>query len=150
MNPYEKDQLCCFCANAVPSADGKRGCSWSRELAPVEGWTAEVTNVPTYYKKTNHAGYHIIDCPEFVADSEVKLDPNMMTDEAARLLCIAIVKEAVNDWYKLCKKSKSEQSEPNFEELRSFFITSCGAVGRKILERLEKHRSDETKQAVEK
>lgn len=33
--------ICWACANAVPDADGERGCSWSREGKPVEGWVAE-------------------------------------------------------------------------------------------------------------
>lgn len=29
--------LCWGCGNAVPDAEGERGCSWSREGRPVEG-----------------------------------------------------------------------------------------------------------------
>lgn len=32
--------LCWSCANAAPSADGERGCPWSLEGKPVEGWSA--------------------------------------------------------------------------------------------------------------
>ena len=33
--------LCWGCGNAVPDAEGERGCPWSREGKPVEGWVAE-------------------------------------------------------------------------------------------------------------
>lgn len=36
----KKLTLCWYCANAVPSRDGERGCPWSVEGNPVEGWSA--------------------------------------------------------------------------------------------------------------
>ena len=36
----EGGTLCWRCANAVPNADGSRGCPWSIDLKPVEGWDA--------------------------------------------------------------------------------------------------------------
>lgn len=45
-------QLCWNCQKAVC------GCSWSRNFAPVPGWTATKTEF----------SYHIKECPEFVAD----------------------------------------------------------------------------------
>lgn len=32
--------LCWKCENAVPSSDGTRGCPWSTQLKPVDGWDA--------------------------------------------------------------------------------------------------------------
>ena len=60
--------LCWSCANAVPSADGKRGCSWSIGLKPVKGWDA-VKSVKTYniygvYNKTQN---------EFVLNKQTNL-----------------------------------------------------------------------------
>lgn len=52
-----KVTLCWNCANAVPDKEG-HGCSWSRRLIPVEGWTVQ--------KKTNL----VLECPEYVCDRE--------------------------------------------------------------------------------
>ena len=54
--------LCWECQNAVP--DRIRGCNWSRHLKPVEGWTAVTTD------RNNQQSKCVIDCPEFVPDSE--------------------------------------------------------------------------------
>lgn len=59
--------LCWYCANAVPSADGSRGCSWSVEGNPVEGWKAKKQKI----KARSGRGTRVIDtffvrrCPEF-------------------------------------------------------------------------------------
>ena len=60
-----KRTLCWKCANATNS-----GCSWSRSLTPVDGWTAEEDEFVTNYldKRT----YLVIDCPEFIPDKETK------------------------------------------------------------------------------
>lgn len=62
---------CWFCANAVPDADGERGCSWSREGRPVEGWAAARRDI--LVQATRPGGerkpvesYQVITCPEFV------------------------------------------------------------------------------------
>ena len=54
----EDGQLCWRCKNACG------GCSWSRELKPVDGWTAE----PTIVKDSNgdFPSYKIKKCPEFI------------------------------------------------------------------------------------
>ena len=46
-----------------------RGCSWSRELKPVEGWTA--TKVSKYRSNGEFAydTYHIVSCPLFLQDA---------------------------------------------------------------------------------
>ena len=54
---YKSNQPCWDCANACG------GCSWSRNLTPIEGWTAK--EVPF------HAGgftYKIDKCPQFEAE----------------------------------------------------------------------------------
>lgn len=38
----QTQQPCWTCQNAVPSADGLRGCEWSEGLRPVPGWDAEL------------------------------------------------------------------------------------------------------------
>ena len=63
--------ICWSCANAVPDADGERGCPWSREGRPVEGWVAERRDIriqsarPGEERKTVES-YQVITCPEFV------------------------------------------------------------------------------------
>lgn len=64
------NKLCWTCTKACGL------CSWSRDLTPVEGWTAEEVpwvgmlatgpNAPTEFK--NHMTYHITKCPEYVLD----------------------------------------------------------------------------------
>ena len=53
---------CWACVNAVPSADGSRGCPWSRGLHPVPGWHAE--------KDEKTGSYLVVGCPQFVADCQ--------------------------------------------------------------------------------
>lgn len=54
---YSSDTLCWDCANAVPNAE--RGCSWSRSLRPVDGWTAEWSD------KNGMQSYIVRECPQF-------------------------------------------------------------------------------------
>lgn len=68
---YDAPTICWKCWNAVPDKNG-RGCAWSRNLEPVEGWTAEKTVC------TNQSGsggkaylstvqsYLVRECPEFI------------------------------------------------------------------------------------
>ena len=58
-----KKTLCWDCANATNS-----GCSRSRALIPVEGWTAEKDTLKTNYADKD--SYLVIDCPEFIPDGE--------------------------------------------------------------------------------
>lgn len=62
--PTKNDTLCWTCQNATG------GCSWSKKLKPVEGWTAEVRNL-----KFNENGeakydksYKVIKCPHYIQD----------------------------------------------------------------------------------
>lgn len=61
--------LCWSCANAVPSADGERGCPWSRSGKPVEGWSAirrDIRLQPTDKKKKHVRSvesYLVVACP---------------------------------------------------------------------------------------
>lgn len=47
-----RDTICWGCENAVPDLEGTRGCPWSREQKPVEGWMAE-----------QDGGYTVKECP---------------------------------------------------------------------------------------
>lgn len=57
----KSETLCWHCKNAVPDKQGN-GCSWSRKLEPVEGWTA------TDSLLNMGCGYCVHECPEFVKD----------------------------------------------------------------------------------
>jgi len=59
--PTQSDQLCWTCRNAVPDLKG-HGCSWSRKLVPVKGWTAE--------KSTSRGKdtWSVKKCPEYVEE----------------------------------------------------------------------------------
>ena len=63
--------ICWACANAVPDEEGTRGCSWSREGRPVEGWVAERRDIRIQPKRPGEErraveSYQVITCPEFV------------------------------------------------------------------------------------
>ena len=63
--------ICWNCKNAVPSEDGLVGCNWSRNLQPVDGWTAEETVMNLDYGDAKNrvvrreVGYVVLDCPGF-------------------------------------------------------------------------------------
>ena len=62
-NRDRSETVCWTCQNAL------RGCSWSRDFIPVEGWTA--TPHMLYANDENHGGvqsYEVHDCPEYVPD----------------------------------------------------------------------------------
>ena len=54
---YKSNQPCWDCANACG------GCSWSRKLIPIEGWTAK--KVPY---RTGGFTYRISCCPQFIGE----------------------------------------------------------------------------------
>lgn len=63
--------ICWACGNAVPDADGERGCSWSGEGKPVEGWVAERRDIRIQPKRPGEErraveSYQVITCPAFV------------------------------------------------------------------------------------
>ena len=63
--------ICWACGNAVPDAEGERGCPWSREGKPVEGWVAERRDIRIQPKRLGEErraveSYQVITCPEFV------------------------------------------------------------------------------------
>ena len=58
-------QTKCFeCQNAVPTL--KRGCSWSRNFEPVQGWEAIPTTVGMGHKRV--PSYVVINCPSYIPD----------------------------------------------------------------------------------
>ena len=61
--------ICIDCKHAVPTADGKYGCEWSRHFQPVTGWVA----VRRDLKVQGGAGkvhfslsYKVESCPKFI------------------------------------------------------------------------------------
>lgn len=90
----EDGTLCWGCAKACTSE-----CSWSKDLIPVEGWTAEWGEI--------NETYNVINCPEFVPDSgERTLDK-----EGCEALVMGIVKLAVSDYRNASRKVKGESPE---------------------------------------
>lgn len=65
-----KTTLCWCCENAVPSAE--RGCSWSRELTPVDGWRA-TKHLMKYDTKTVES-YIVHWCPQYKREPRRELD----------------------------------------------------------------------------
>ena len=65
-----QETLCWRCANAVPDREGERGCTWSREGKPVEGWKAVRRDIRAGNtadgKKTE--SYRVRKCPQFRRD----------------------------------------------------------------------------------
>lgn len=57
------DTLCWTCLNAVPNLDGSIGCSWSKELKPVDGWKAKKTK-----SRYGKYGYLVMKCQEYEYD----------------------------------------------------------------------------------
>ena len=57
--------ICWNCANAVPNEDGTRGCNWSRNKMPVNGWEAEL-KLLRLNPRTVTDSYVVKKCPEFV------------------------------------------------------------------------------------
>lgn len=69
----KEETLCWYCANSVPNPNTGKGCSWSKEFKPVEGWNAEETLVIS--RPDNGEGecaiqsYIVRGCPCFDRDS---------------------------------------------------------------------------------
>lgn len=56
-----KETLCWDCDNACT------GCSWSKSLIPVEGWTAKKTRIKISSETGEYTdSYFVIACPEFI------------------------------------------------------------------------------------
>ena len=59
--------ICWDCENAVPNKKG-RGCSWSINLEPVEGWDAERCDINMQHckaEKNSKESYIVKHCPLF-------------------------------------------------------------------------------------
>lgn len=91
-----KNTLCISCINAVPTKDGTRGCSWSRSLKPVEGWTAE-KHRKTYTGGYMDITYMVTECPEYKKGFAKTTE---LDDEAAIRLRDAIVEMTIRDYRK--------------------------------------------------
>lgn len=60
-----KEQLCWTCQRACG------GCSWSRSLTPVDGWTATHSSIKATGKE--EPTYHIDECPLYKPDGGIPL-----------------------------------------------------------------------------
>jgi hypothetical protein len=65
INP--NDSLCWHCANAIPSAEKKTGCSWSIWREDVPGWEIieTVRRVKYNHQEIEKTGKTVIKCPMF-------------------------------------------------------------------------------------
>lgn len=63
-----KMQLCWTCRHAIPDAAGTRGCSWSRDGEPVEGWTATYRIYDKRFTGLIKETYDIEECPQYEVD----------------------------------------------------------------------------------
>lgn len=77
--------LCWSCANAVPDRDGERGCSWSREGKPVEGWTATRRDIRVGATENGKKAesYQVSKCPQFVRDKPRRRKKNVVEEMIA-------------------------------------------------------------------
>ena len=65
----KRHSLCWDCRNALPISARGTGCSWSRSLTPVEGWTAiPCQQIVNEYKTVT--SYEVKKCPLFEKDPE--------------------------------------------------------------------------------
>lgn len=89
--------LCWKCIHAVPDDALGTGCSWSRELKPVEGWNAFQANTEedSYYPPSRPV-YHVLYCPQFVEQTKT---PPMQTaqEKNVRGLALAVIRRAADD-----------------------------------------------------
>ena len=96
------ETLCWMCQKSCT-----KGCSWSNDFVPVNGWVA--------VKNEKTGSYSVITCPEFVNDG--KLDD--IDINGARELAANIIKMAVND-YRVAKKPGTRRSIENFFRSKLF------------------------------
>lgn len=73
-----KQTICWDCKNAVPDPRKGIGCSWSRRLKPVTGWTATETELKLYDDITIKS-YIVHKCPHYI--EEVKDVDEIPEDE---------------------------------------------------------------------
>lgn len=68
---WKSRTICWKCQNAVPDKHG-RGCNWSRNLEPVDGWKAMETSVIRYDGGVRREimSALVVECPEFIPDGE--------------------------------------------------------------------------------
>lgn len=78
-----EDTLCIDCQKCCNG-----GCSWSKDLTPVNGWTA--TETPR--------GYHVDACPEFVQDDETRGRPAVLDSEGVMACMEAMAKKMREDY----------------------------------------------------
>ena len=71
------ESMCCYCGNAC-----NRGCSWSDDFTPVNGWEAV----------ENKNGYFVVDCPEYISDKHMHDNPQELDTEG----CINLIEAMIN------------------------------------------------------
>lgn len=101
-----KRTLCWDCANATNS-----GCSWSRSLDPVEGWTAVEDEMLTNYK--NKKTFFVIECPQFIPDSAVRCQECKFFEVKGITTCFGYCtkKEVATDVYWSCEFAERAEND---------------------------------------
>ena len=61
-----KGQPCWICQNSCG------GCSWSKELKPVEGWRARSVTVKNK-EGDSYRTYRILSCPKFIQETDIRI-----------------------------------------------------------------------------
>ena len=79
MSTYEPKQntLCWHCQNSVPAKDPEtgeyiRGCNWSLNKSPVEGWRATRNDLKLQNNRTLES-YIVHECPMYLEDQPRKV-----------------------------------------------------------------------------
>ena len=116
---FEKDQTICWgCANAC-----NNGCSWSRGLVPVEGWTV----------KEVHPGISVMSCPQYKKDDRKNSRPNDFDNDGCLELLKAIGRTMYKDYiegegrYKSgCPEEKNDTIVKNRKDTEHFLTSKYG------------------------
>lgn len=96
--------LCWSCIHAVPSQG--YGCEWSRHGKPVDGWTAEESEISTWVKSTDKS-YSVKACPQYEPDDG---EQRLIDDETPmRTLGVEIIKRAAQDYVTELEKEKKRR-----------------------------------------
>jgi hypothetical protein len=62
----KRESLCWTCANSVPNHEEGRGCSWSINFQPVDGWTATPTKLRAARNGPPVDSFCVMACPKFM------------------------------------------------------------------------------------
>lgn len=108
--------ICNYCGNAV--ANGREGCTWSREGKPVEGWTA------VWDTRNGTETWKVLMCPQYKTEHEGR----EITDEGLKRMAAEICLRAVKDYRIVCRQARRGRRSNMRGELEHFFVSDHWAV----------------------